>query len=88
MASEIPCQVRIGQYKRYGCHAVLRITPVPTAPADRDVYLKSSRGELHDTFEALDKCGADKELVALVKQCLNFNVERRLSDAGMVARSV
>jgi serine/threonine protein kinase len=46
------------------------------------------KGELNDALAALDRCGAEPDLIALAKKCLMVNPFDRPSDAGMVAKSV
>ena len=47
---------------------------------------RAARGDLADAIGRLDACGADAELVALAKDCLAAEPERRPRDAGEVSR--
>jgi tetratricopeptide (TPR) repeat protein len=53
----------------------------------RIVYL-AALGEQEETCRQLDGCGADAELVALVKECLSADIDRRPRDAGVVTQRV
>jgi serine/threonine-protein kinase len=57
----------------------------PTADA---VRLMAVRGQLADAFARIDGCGADPELVALCKRCLDPDRDRRPADGGAVATAV
>jgi WD40 repeat protein/serine/threonine protein kinase len=52
------------------------------------VYRMASRGKLSDCFQRLDDCGADAELIALVKHCLELEPKDRPRDAGVLAERV
>ncbi|MGH7136655.1 MAG: protein kinase domain-containing protein [Pirellulales bacterium] len=48
----------------------------------------ATRGKLGDCFERLDACGADAELIALAKHCLELEPNDRPRDAGALAERV
>jgi hypothetical protein len=48
----------------------------------------ASRGQLSDCFERLNTCGADRELVALTRQCLELEPNDRPGDAGVLTERV
>ncbi len=48
----------------------------------------AARAKLEDAFEALDRCGAEPEIVALCKRCLAAEPADRPADAGFVAREI
>jgi serine/threonine-protein kinase len=48
------------------------------------LYRMAERADLRDAFDRLDACGADAELVALVKSCLAPAPKDRPRDAGVV----
>jgi tetratricopeptide (TPR) repeat protein len=50
--------------------------------------VKAAQGDVSDCFARLDECGAEPELVALCKRCLNPKASERPSDGGEVARAV
>src|SRR5262249_17491100 len=52
------------------------------------VRLMAVRGQLADAYARLDVCGAEPELVALNKRCLNPYREDRPKDGGEVAAAV
>jgi tRNA A-37 threonylcarbamoyl transferase component Bud32/tetratricopeptide (TPR) repeat protein len=52
------------------------------------VRLRAVRGQLDDAFGRLDGCGADAELIALCKRCLDPDRGARPRDAGAVAAAV
>jgi len=52
------------------------------------VFRLASRGKLNDCFARLDACGADAELVALARHCLELEPADRPRDAGALADRV
>lgn len=52
------------------------------------VFRMASRGKLADCFARLDNSGADPELVALAKQCLELEPQDRPRNAGVLAERV
>ncbi len=60
----------------------------PFAGRGAEAIQKAAAGDLSGTFERLDVCGADGELVALCKRCLNAIPANRPPDAGEVSRLV
>jgi tRNA A-37 threonylcarbamoyl transferase component Bud32 len=57
----------------------------PNAEACRQL---AAQGKLDDAFARLDVCGADPAIVALCKECLSFQIERRPADAGVLAQRI
>ena len=53
-----------------------------------EVLREASRGELGEAHARLDTCGADPDLVRLVKACLAPDRDARPGNAGMVAEGV
>ncbi len=49
-----------------------------------ELYRMAERADLRDTFDRLDACGADAELIALAKSCLAPVPKDRPRDAGVV----
>ena len=49
---------------------------------------QAARAKLDDAFSRLDRCGSERELVALCKRCLSPEQADRPADAGEVARAV
>ncbi|MDA0921596.1 MAG: serine/threonine-protein kinase [Planctomycetota bacterium] len=52
------------------------------------VYRMASRGKLDAAFARLDDCGADEDLIALTKHCLELDPTARPRDAGVLAERV
>ena len=52
------------------------------------VYRLACRGKLEDCFGRLDACGADVELIALAKHCLELEPSDRPRDAAVLAERV
>lgn len=48
----------------------------------------AARGEVHECFDRLDRCGADPGLIALAKRCLAPRRDDRPNDAGAVADEI
>ena len=76
----------------FGLGAILCeiLTGQPPYVADdgTQVYRLASRGKLEDAFARLDQCGADAELIALTKHCLQVEPADRPQDAGVLAERV
>jgi serine/threonine-protein kinase len=51
-----------------------------------ELHMRAEAGDLADAFEQLERCGADAELIALAKDCLAVERERRPRDAGAAAQ--
>src|SRR5262249_51768246 len=65
------------------------LTGRPPYLGTRDVVLAQARaGNLDDAFARLVSRGADAELMAIAKRCLDPAPEIRYRDAGQVARAV
>ena len=64
---------------------VLTGQPPYTGAAVWKLHLMAAEGDLADAFARLDRCGTDAELIALAKDCLAPERERRPRDAGEVA---
>jgi serine/threonine-protein kinase len=73
----------------FGLGAVLCETltgqPPYTAVTRGKLQMMAETGDLADAFGRLDRSGADAELIALAKDCLAPDRERRPGDAGAVA---
>jgi tetratricopeptide (TPR) repeat protein len=54
----------------------------------QEVLAKAERGDLTDAWQRLEKCGADPEVIALARRCLNPNPDERPQNAGVVAEAV
>ncbi|MFN9719427.1 MAG: protein kinase domain-containing protein [Planctomycetota bacterium] len=52
------------------------------------VFRMASRGKLEDCFQRLDDCGADAELIALTKHCMEIEPSARPRHAGVLAELV
>jgi serine/threonine-protein kinase len=63
---------------------ILTDQPAFTGRTVGEIQRKAARGELDDAFGRLDACGADAELVELARDCLAFEPDDRLRDAGAV----
>ena len=64
---------------------ILTGKPPYVAKTGTEVYRLASRGKLSDAFSRLETCGADVELIALTKQCLELEPVDRPRDAGVLA---
>jgi serine/threonine protein kinase len=53
-----------------------------------EVFRMARRGKLDDCLARLDACGADAELIALAKHCLELEPNNRPRDAGILAARV
>jgi tetratricopeptide (TPR) repeat protein/tRNA A-37 threonylcarbamoyl transferase component Bud32 len=67
---------------------VLSGQPPYVAQSSRHLLHLAAQGELTEAFARLDGRDADAELVALVKECLSPELEKRPRDAGVVAERV
>ncbi len=52
------------------------------------VFRMASRGKLEDCFQRLESCGADNDLVAVTKHCLELEPTDRPRNAGVLAECV
>jgi serine/threonine-protein kinase len=68
------------------CEVLTGQPPYTGAPAWK--LLLARAGELADAFARLDRCDADAELIALARDCLAPERERRPRDAGAVTERV
>ena len=64
---------------------ILTGLPPFSGPEAADAFQQAAKGDLSDAHERLAKCGADPELSALVRACLDSERELRPRDAGEVA---
>ena len=71
----ILCQILTGQ-------------PPYVAEDGTGVFRMASRGKLEDAFSRLDACGADEDLIALTKHCLELEPTDRPRDAGVLVERV
>ncbi len=62
--------------------------PPSTGDDAESVRRNAMRGKHDEAFARLDTCGAEQEVIALVKQCLAFEPADRPIDANEVARRV
>lgn len=53
-----------------------------------DIVIKAARAELDDCFDRLDDCGADDELVAIARKCLEAHPGDRYANGTEVAEAV
>ncbi|MDC0935616.1 serine/threonine-protein kinase [Pirellulales bacterium] len=76
----------------FGLGAILCeiLTGVPPYAAEdgTQIFRLASRGKLEACMARLDDCGADAELIALTKQCLELEPADRPRDAGVLAERV
>jgi serine/threonine-protein kinase len=59
--------------------------PAFTGRTPGEILRKSARGDIADAFSRLDACGAEAELIALTKDCLQAEPEDRPHDANVVS---
>jgi serine/threonine-protein kinase len=62
--------------------------PAYTGRTADEILDKATRGELSDAFSRLDTCGADAEVVALAKSCLDVERGDRPAHAGVLVRQL
>ena len=67
---------------------ILTSHPAYTAATSIDLYHRAERADLSETFERLDACGADADLIALARSCLAPAQKDRPRDAGRVAAAL
>ena len=58
------------------------------ASSSMEVLRRAAAGDLADAFDRLDSCGADEELRAIAKQCLNRDALGRPADGAAVSRLI
>jgi tetratricopeptide (TPR) repeat protein/tRNA A-37 threonylcarbamoyl transferase component Bud32 len=63
---------------------ILTGAPAYVGPSSAEVHSQAARAELGDSFNRLDDCGAERELVALATACLAAAPKDRPRDAGVV----
>jgi hypothetical protein len=65
------------------------LTGLPPYTGTRDEVLRLARaGSLDEAFARLDACGADPDVVAIARRCLDPAPEARFRAAGQVARAI
>ena len=69
------------------CH-ILTGHPPYLKSDDAFIQTRIEQGNLQATWDRLDKCGADPQLINLCKSCLEPDKSKRLKDAGEVANAV
>jgi serine/threonine-protein kinase len=62
--------------------------PAHSGTDGKEVYRRGKRGDMTEAWEHLRQCGADAELTALCRECLNPDRESRPRDATAVAKRV
>jgi serine/threonine protein kinase/Tfp pilus assembly protein PilF len=67
---------------------ILTASPPFTSNEEQDCLTQAASGSLTSTFQRLDLCGADPELIRLAKWCLNPNAATRPETGGVVAEAV
>jgi tetratricopeptide (TPR) repeat protein len=76
----------------FGLGAILAVIltgePPFAANSAETMRVKSAQGDVADCFARLDGCGAEPDLVALCKRCLNPRPAERPAHAGEVAGAV
>jgi tetratricopeptide (TPR) repeat protein len=67
---------------------ILTGQPPYVADAGTQIYRLASRGKLDACLERLDGCGADTDLIAIAKKCVEVEPADRPRDAGALAEQV
>jgi eukaryotic-like serine/threonine-protein kinase len=67
---------------------ILTGSPVFTGRNSGEIVRKSSRGDTANALARLDGCGAEAELIALAKDCLQVEPEDRPRDANVVSERI
>lgn len=67
---------------------ILTGKPPYVAEDGTQLFRMANQGDLADCFARLDACGAEPELIALTKQCLDFTPAQRPRDASVLAAEV
>jgi serine/threonine-protein kinase len=62
--------------------------PAFTGRSCGEIQRKASRGDLKESIDRLDHCGADPDLITLAKDCLAPELEDRPRHAGAVAERI
>jgi tetratricopeptide (TPR) repeat protein len=60
----------------------------PYSGSPQEILDKAKRGDLADAWHRLEECGADPEVIALARRCLNPSPDERPQNAGVVAEAV
>jgi|GEM_PF-1541899 len=68
--------------------AILTGRPPFAGHSVMDTIIRAAQAELTDTFDRLDDCGADAELIALCKRCLAPHPDDRFLDGTAVAWAI
>jgi tetratricopeptide (TPR) repeat protein len=68
--------------------SILTASPPFTSSAGQECIVQAASGDLAGTFQRLDLCGVDPELIRLAKWCLNPNAAARPENARVVAEAV
>ncbi len=67
---------------------ILTGRPPFAAPSRTEALRLAAAGDTSDALARLDSCGADPQLLALARGCLETDAAARLRDAGEVARAM
>jgi serine/threonine-protein kinase len=67
---------------------ILTGKPGFTGRSSAEILRKATRGDTADALKRLDGCGAEAELIALVRDCLAAEPEDRPHDANVVAERI
>ena len=62
--------------------------PAFTGRSSGEIQRKASRGDLKESADRLDCCGADRDLIALAKDCLAPELEDRPRHAGAITERI
>jgi tetratricopeptide (TPR) repeat protein/tRNA A-37 threonylcarbamoyl transferase component Bud32 len=67
---------------------ILTGSPPYVADDATQVFRMASRGKLDDCYERLANCGADADLIAVTRQCLEVEPGDRPKDAGVLSEQI
>ena len=67
---------------------ILTGSPAFTGRGSGEVLRKAGRGDTVDALARLDGCGAERELIAIAKDCLAVEPEHRPRDANVVSERI
>ncbi len=67
---------------------ILTGSPAFTGRNSGEIVRKSAKGDTTDALKRLDACGAELELIVLVRDCLEVEPEDRPHDASVVAERI